>query len=299
MCDLKRVKAMKKILSVIVCFIVLSSLSLNISAETNQAAVDDVRTATEFNGSYYKVYDDVELTWVQANEFCKSLGGHLVTITSETEQRFVENLLRTHDKNFYWLGAYESQNQWIWVTDEPFSYSYWEIGQPDDGRGDENYLMLYNKVNVGNNLYTWNDITNAGVFPGEDFWGVDRSGIICEWEFACVSENGCYETHDWTKWETTIAATCYVSGESQRFCTHCQKTEQMVIEQLSHNYGDMVVISGSKLIPPIVKERVCEFCHDAEYFEDWSYVWVTVLAGVATLGAVIGVIGYIRAFKKK
>ena len=290
---------MKKIFSISICLIILLNFLIVVSAAEDKTVVDDVKTASEFNGSYYKVYDEVELNWTEASEFCESLGGHLVTITSEAEQKFVESLLQNHNKNFYWLGAYEDQNQWIWVTGEPFAYNRWEIGQPDDGKGDENHLMLYNKVNLGNDLYTWNDIKNDGTFPNEDFWGVHNSGIICEWEFSCVSDNGMYKTHNWTDWEVSLESTCFAQGESKRECTQCGEIETRVMEQLSHKYGDMVIISGSKLIPPIVKERTCELCNNIEHFEDWSYIWVTILAGVATIGVVIGVIGYIRAFKKK
>ena len=106
---------MKKIFSISICLIILLNFLIVVSAAEDKTVVDDVKTASEFNGSYYKVYDEVELNWTEASEFCESLGGHLVTITSEAEQKFVESLLQNHNKNFYWLGAYEDQNQWIWV----------------------------------------------------------------------------------------------------------------------------------------------------------------------------------------
>ena len=59
------------------------------------------------------------------------------------------------------------------------------------------------------------------------------------------------------------------------------------------------MVSGSKLIPPIVKEKTCVHCADVQSTEDWSYVWVTIIAVVALIGILIGVINYIRAFKKK
>ena len=299
---LKRAKYIKIILSAliyIVCTVAVFNASSAVYATESNSVVDELKTATEYNGSYYKIYDDVELTWIEANEFCQSLGGHLVTITSESEQNFIENLLKNHSKNFYWLGGYEDQGQWIWATDEPFSFTNWEIGQPDDGKGNEDYLMIYNKVNLGNTLFTWNDIKNDGTYPNEDFWGVHNSGIICEWFFSCVSDNGAYDTHSWTDWETSISATCFSQGEVKRTCNQCQETETKKIEQQSHKYGDAVVVKGSKLIPPIVKERACIWCNRIDSFEDWSYVWVTVLIGVAIVGVAIGIINYIRAFKKR
>lgn len=44
--------------------------------------------AVMFNGSNYKIFDDI-MTWYEANEFAESLGGHLATITSNEEQQFL------------------------------------------------------------------------------------------------------------------------------------------------------------------------------------------------------------------
>lgn len=289
---------MKKLLSVIACLIMLVNVSCVVSSAENTSAEDDIKTASEFNGSYYKVYDDVELNWTEALEFCKSLGGHLVTITSENEQNFVEGLLKSHEKNFYWLGGYKKENQWTWVTGEPFIYTKWEVGQHDGGKGDENCLMLYNTANYGNVLYTWNDIRNDGTFPNKDFLGIYNSGVICEWEFSCVSDNGMYKMHNWSDWETSFEATCFSQGEIKRVCTHCGVAESKAVEQLTHEYGEYVVVSGNIVIPPIVKEKTCKLCNDVQTYKDWSNIWITILIGVALIGVIIGVVNYIKALKK-
>ena len=316
---------------------ILSS-ALAVSATDYSVGLEELKTATEYKGSYYKVYDSVELTWSEADEYCKSIGGHLVTITSEGEQIFIEKLLENHNKNFYWIGGYEEQSHWVWTTGEPFAYNNWEKDQPDDGKGDENYLMVYNKVNIGNSLYTWNDIKNDGTFPNEDFWGVQNSGIICEWDYCCISENGNYKNHSWNEWQNISDATCLSNGEQKKVCSICDTHEiktipalahvynewgiveeakcgQTGLEEricnlcgnidarevvaLSHDYSNYEIVSGSKLIPPIVKERKCILCGDIDRINDWSYVWITALAGIAVIGVIIGLISYIRAFKRR
>ena len=68
--------------------------------------------------------------------------------------------------------------------------------------------------------------------------------------------------------------------------------------RLEHKYGEWIVVGGSKIIPPIVKEKTCELCGNTERFNDWSYIWVTILAGIAVVGILIGVINYIKGMKK-
>lgn len=91
----------------------------------------------EFDGhSYLLVYETNNLwqdvTWRQAAAASRELGGHLVTITSESEQKFVGELYAgTADIHEYlggfeaWIGAVKKDrdSSWRWVTGEDFSYS--------------------------------------------------------------------------------------------------------------------------------------------------------------------------------
>ena len=47
----------------------------------------------EYNGHYYKVFND-KMTWQQAREHCKNIGGYLVVLTSSGENETVCNLIR-------------------------------------------------------------------------------------------------------------------------------------------------------------------------------------------------------------
>ena len=106
-------------------------------------------------------------------------------------------------------------------------------------------------------------------------------------------------THQWEEWLVTKAATCHASGLNERFCTLCGDKEQQTIEQLTHDYSDYVIVSGNKLIPPIVREKTCNLCDDVQTYEDWSNVWTTIVAGIAIVGVIIGLVNYVRAFKKR
>lgn len=105
--------------------------------------------------------------------------------------------------------------------------------------------------------------------------------------------------HRYGNWIISIPSKCGTAGAEERTCDSCGNTETRNVEALEHNYGEYSVVSGSKLIPPIVKERKCIYCETSEQINDWSYIWITFLAAIAVIGVVIGLISYIRAFKKK
>ena len=65
---------------------------LNKNNSSYQEVVDSV-----YQNHSYKVFDE-SMTWQQAKEKCESLGGHLVTITSQGEQNFVSKLLTNGSK---------------------------------------------------------------------------------------------------------------------------------------------------------------------------------------------------------
>lgn len=149
-------------------------------------AQDDGRI--EFNGHYYQVFDK-GLDWNEAKKYCESLGGHLVTITSQEEQELIESMLRDASKNSYWLGAELVGDEFVWVTEEAFSYTHWQPGQPDNLK-DEHALMIYrniNPVNV-NKFGQWNNLRHNGTFPNESFFGLDDFGFICEWDGSDYSD---------------------------------------------------------------------------------------------------------------
>ena len=52
-------------------------------------------------------------------------------------------------------------------------------------------------------------------------------------------------------------------------------------------------------IPPIVKEKHCERCGDTQQVTDWSFVWLPIVIGVVIILSIVGLINYIKMFKKE
>ncbi len=117
------------------------------------------------------------MTWDEAQVYCESRGGHLVTVTDQEQFDAVAAMLEEAGIANAWLGANDlnSSNGFQWVTGEPFHFAAWAIGEPNDTNGEEHYLMMYNKDGQG---WVWNDSRNGGMemFPEE------TCGFICQWD---------------------------------------------------------------------------------------------------------------------
>ena len=102
---------------------------------------------------------DGRFTWQQAKEDAMKRGGHLATITTVDEQVAVMSL---GISSWYWLGGTDSniEGQWNWITGEPFTYSNWAEGEPNNAGGAENYLMI-GWGGVEHSFSQWNDGPNA------------------------------------------------------------------------------------------------------------------------------------------
>ena len=110
---------------------------------------------------YYERVDE-GLSWNDAKLAAESrsyLGtaGHLATITFQAEYDFVHANL--HDNTRMWLGGYQPQGSpepdqaWTWVTGEPWDFTLWAEGEPNDS-GNEDCLEIFPP---SHKLGLWND----------------------------------------------------------------------------------------------------------------------------------------------
>ena len=129
------------------------------------------------NGHFYELLgDSTSISWTAANDAAIARGGHLATISSGAENSFVAGL---GTSNLRWIGGYqppgspEPGGNWSWVTGEPFTYTNWYPGEPNNGVGGfepQNYIVLWE---VGS---SWVDNNNLG--PG----GFATSKFVVEYD---------------------------------------------------------------------------------------------------------------------
>ncbi|XP_051991422.1 C-type lectin domain family 4 member E-like isoform X2 [Xyrauchen texanus] len=72
---------------------------------------------------YY--FSTVKMNWMQTRDYCVTLGGHLVIITSKAVQDF----LVSEVKETHWIGLndLETEGHWVWVNNQPLndSMEFW------------------------------------------------------------------------------------------------------------------------------------------------------------------------------
>jgi hypothetical protein len=112
------------------------------------------------NGHWYEVVSSPGISWADANAAASAasylgLEGHLATLTSAAEDAFVETMLGSQHYvgGYQDLGVVTADVGWKWVTGEPWFYTNWGPGEPNDGYGPASEQWL----GAGWPGGTWND----------------------------------------------------------------------------------------------------------------------------------------------
>lgn len=108
------------------------------------------------------------MPWLQAKQYAEAMGGHLVTIHSEAENKLVVDLARAEGvQGSFWIGITDEVNEghFVWVTGEPVTYTNWGPGNPNNypwGPEGEDYgeIGWYS-----DNPYLWNDRDGRDPLP--------------------------------------------------------------------------------------------------------------------------------------
>ncbi|XP_062856759.1 aggrecan core protein [Trichomycterus rosablanca] len=105
----------------------------------------------EFKGSCY-IHFSERKTWESAEQHCQELDSHLVSITSQEEQDFVNNKVA----DYQWIGLNDrdKQNEFHWTDESPMAYTNWRPNQPDNYfNHDEDCVVMVWHANG-----QWNDV---------------------------------------------------------------------------------------------------------------------------------------------
>jgi len=119
------------------------------------------------NGHFYRAVSVPQgISWTDASRAAKRAGGHLATITSAAENAFVYDLIK--DSVYWykycgpWIGAYQPEGSpepaggWRWVTSEPFTYTNWHSGQPNEWQGGNENCIHFMRYDESRSR--WNDV---------------------------------------------------------------------------------------------------------------------------------------------
>jgi|GEM_PF-3995270 len=173
--------------------VIIGALPLSLSAQTFTAW----DPASGGNGHFYAV-TPAAMNWTQAEAFAVSMGGHLASVTSAAEQGFIEATFLTGGlaQSPLWIGLTDqtAEGTWLWTTGEPFGYTQWHSGEPDNSAGDEDYIALnwHRAAAAGNLRGTWNDTPLAGTTTHEGNTDGPYFGLV---EIALASSAGALFTN--------------------------------------------------------------------------------------------------------
>lgn len=161
--------------------------------------------AVEYNGHFYKVYNE-SMLWTEAARACENMKGHLVVITSEDEQKKVVELIEKYsapEKYNFWIGGSDAEHEGVfkWLTGETIpldmtvdgGYENWKSGQPNNNdtsaEGDQDYMQICcTDINDTDRYGMWYDMSDTGLsqsYEGAPYYKDPKySGYICEWDSA-------------------------------------------------------------------------------------------------------------------
>ena len=119
-----------------------------------------------------------DVSWTEAAERCKEMGGHLVTINSQEEFDTVVEMAEEAGVPRIWIGCHRVDGELVWENGET-GIEVWAKGEPSyvdiNDQVAEDYIMLWN-----NNGWGYNDNRNDPIADYPE-WYSGTVGFICEY----------------------------------------------------------------------------------------------------------------------
>ncbi|XP_071505817.1 macrophage mannose receptor 1-like [Diadema antillarum] len=102
-------------------------------------------------------------SWSEAQAYCQTQGGHLVSITSGTENQLLMAMAPTVALQ-YWIGLRQEivDGPYAWSDGSPYTYANWNPGEPNNKHGEESCAEISKYSGSDGTVGEWND-QNCGV----------------------------------------------------------------------------------------------------------------------------------------
>lgn len=150
----------------------------NLGAIPINGGYEPVAVIYDGNKKYLLFENEYTPTWIECKQYCERIGGYLATITSEAEQKTIEELMSKGSKDNYFIGGCEnSEDVWKWVTGEEWNFTNWAENQPDNKSEGEKFLRIFAENGQWDDIYI---LDSGGV------------GFICEIELSDPAPEATY-----------------------------------------------------------------------------------------------------------
>ena len=125
------------------------------------APIAGAQTNPQYNTTNFHTYvltpTTVAMTWQQARDYARTLGGYLVSINDAAENAFVDGRYTNTIGVRRWIGLSDaaSEGVFVWDSGEPVTYTAWGSGEPSNS-GNEDYVEIIGATGPA----FWNDNTS-------------------------------------------------------------------------------------------------------------------------------------------
>ncbi|HAU36296.1 MAG TPA: hypothetical protein DCX07_01080 [Phycisphaerales bacterium] len=155
----------------------------------------------EGNGHYYQAVSGKPggFTWYEADEAARKrvfqvAPGHLATIASAEENDFIVRTFPEAYRGAAWLGGYQPKGAsepaggWCWVTGEPWQYTAWAPGEPNNSNFSAEFSHedgLQYRSDPAMPWGSWNDfLRTRQSYPPADFY----PGYVVEYDVPAYAQ---------------------------------------------------------------------------------------------------------------
>lgn len=169
-----------------------------------------------WKGNSYKFYPE-QLTWKQAQEKCKAIGGHLIVIDSTAENNLAAKLIEGAGWTDSWIGITDEarEGDWRTIKGDALGYTNWfnRGNQPNNKGAGEHFGLISNRLLANGERinWEWSDQPNEAQ-------GQHKPGYICEWDSVSLDDASkvnwisLFNRKDLTGWDGDIAYWSVVNG---------------------------------------------------------------------------------------
>jgi hypothetical protein len=157
-----------------------ASVLLLVSSSSLFATPVQWTVASGGDGNYFDYVTNPNITWDDANAAAQAMvfdgvHGFLTTDTSAAETTFLASTFNYLGSTAFqggWLGGFQNTSSpdysepaggWQWVTGEPWVYTNWFPGEPDNAGGDQNYLRINSPA------FGWDDMSDNPYNPSVQY----------------------------------------------------------------------------------------------------------------------------------
>ncbi len=162
-------------LCILLAWLPLSASQSARKESRSQASQSSARVV--FSNHTYQYLANAEIAWEAARSGAASMvlngcgRGHLVTITSKSENDFVTEIINQTAIRRVWLGLYQPDPMsppaegWEWVSGEPFEYENWAANEPNDEGILADFGAMWGPAGIAP-LGTWGDKSGSELMDG-------------------------------------------------------------------------------------------------------------------------------------